>query len=253
MDTVICLLPFIPIRREPSHRSEQTSQLIFGEKADVKDEKDNWIEIKTRFDSYSGWIEKNSVEIANDDLLTQKTIITTEPVTICEKENEKLYLTAGSEIMDPDANGIFKYKESTYKLIDNLPIQRKFSSSGIIETAGKFLNSPYLWGGRSVFGMDCSGFVQIVFKIHGRNLPRDAKDQANAGEAVNSFRDIEAGDLVFFDNPEGKITHVGIVLGEKLIIHASVFVRIDKLDERGIFNLKRKEYTHSLKNIRRVR
>jgi len=252
MQRVICLLPIIPIRKEPNHRSEQTSQLIFGEKADVQNQKDNWIEIKTLFDSYEGWIDANSVEVLDSRDPIQSAIITSEPITICEHKGQKIYLTAGSEIPIPDSSHWFQYQGNNFKLIDPVPIKKETSATAILETAFKFLNAPYLWGGRSVFGIDCSGFVQIVFKIHGIPLPRDAKDQAKVGEIFESIDDIVQGDLVFFDNKEGKITHVGIALNNNQIIHASLSVKIDKLDQNGIFSLRRNEYTHSLSHIRHI-
>jgi gamma-D-glutamyl-L-lysine dipeptidyl-peptidase len=252
MQRVICLLPIIPIRKEPNHRSEQTSQLIFGEQADVLVQKDNWIEIKTLFDNYCGWIDINSVELKSNNHTVQNPVITTETITICEIEGHTFYLTAGSEISIPDSSLTFLSADKCFKLISPVPIIKEPSQSAILETALKFLDSPYLWGGRSVFGIDCSGFVQIVYKIHGMVLPRDASDQANAGTPVESMNEIVPGDLVFFDNKEGKITHVGIALNKKQIIHASVSVRIDNLDQKGIFNMKRNEYTHSLRLIRRI-
>jgi gamma-D-glutamyl-L-lysine dipeptidyl-peptidase len=252
MQRVICLLPVIPIRKEPNHRSEQTSQLIFGEKADIFDQKENWIEIKTLFDEYRGWIDINSVELQTSNQSAQNPIITTETITVCENDGHTIYLTAGSEIGLTDLSNSFSIEEKKFKLISPKPLIKKPSASGILETAAKFLNSPYLWGGRSVFGIDCSGFVQIVFKIHGIALPRDAKDQASMGKVVDSFGGIAPGDLAFLKNENGNITHVGIVLDNQQIIHASICVRIDKLDDKGIFNLKRDEYTHSLKLIRRI-
>jgi cell wall-associated NlpC family hydrolase len=252
MHKVICLSPVVPIRKEPNHRSEQTSQLLFGEKAEIISENNDWIEIRTLFDSYRGWVDKNSIDEYNHSGNDLKTIIIDEAITICNHKGENIYLTAGSEIGVPDISNTFQFEGNLYKLISPVPAKKEKTPTSILETAMKFINAPYLWGGRNIFGIDCSGFVQIVYKIHGIILPRDTKDQANTGKLVESFSEIVQGDLVFFDDNEGKITHVGIAINVNLVIHASLCVKIDKLDQKGIFNLGRNEYTHSLKLIRRI-
>ena len=120
------------------------------------------------------------------------------------------------------------------------------------EIAQSLLNVPYQWGGRSPMGMDCSGFTQVVFKILGKKLLRDAWQQAEQGVLVNFIEEIQPGDLVFFDNEEGRIIHVGIALANHKIIHASGCVRIDNLDHHGIYNTETRKYSHNLRIIKRV-
>jgi len=119
-------------------------------------------------------------------------------------------------------------------------------------TAMSFLNVPYTWGGRTHFGIDCSGFTQAVFRLQGINLLRDTSLQVEQGYAVNSLRDTKLGDLAFFDNTEGRVVHVGIMLNNEKIIHASGRVKIDKIDEKGIYSEELKRYTHQLRTVRRV-
>ncbi len=125
-------------------------------------------------------------------------------------------------------------------------------SQKIFETAQQFMNTPYLWGGRSVFGFDCSGFIQTVYKIHGQFLPRDTGPQVFEGGFIPLLKDAVPGDLAFFSNDTGEVNHVGMVLADKQIIHCSGWVRIDLLDEKGIFNRESGDYTHSLKEVRRI-
>ena len=115
-----------------------------------------------------------------------------------------------------------------------------------------YLNSPYLWGGRSPFGIDCSGFTQMVFKLNGIKLPRDAYEQAEIGKTLNFIEETQKGDLAFFDNEEGKIIHTGIIIDKNKIIHSSGKVRIDNLDHYGIFNAETGKYSHNLRLIKKV-
>jgi len=129
--------------------------------------------------------------------------------------------------------------------------ESEISRDGVLLTAVGFINSPYMWGGKTVMGIDCSGFTQIIFGLHGIKLPRDSKDQSMLGEAVN-FGDIKPGDLVFFENKDGNVVHVGIYFEKQGIIHASGRVKIDSLDEQGIYSNEYQRYTHKLHSIRRV-
>ena len=122
----------------------------------------------------------------------------------------------------------------------------------LINNALIFLNAPYLWGGRTPFGIDCSGFTQIVYRLQGINIPRDAHQQAEVGNTLSFIEESQEGDLAFFDDSEGEITHVGIIMNNNNIIHASGKVRIDKLDQQGIFNIEKKIHTHKLRIIKSI-
>ena len=121
-----------------------------------------------------------------------------------------------------------------------------------IETALLYLNAPYLWGGRTHFGIDCSGFTQMVYKLNGHKLLRDASQQATQGEPLSFIEESEPGDLAFFDNEEGTITHVGIMMADHHIIHAHGQVRIDHMDHTGIYNAELKKHTHKLRVIKKI-
>ena len=126
-----------------------------------------------------------------------------------------------------------------------------FSDDSIQTIANKFINTPYLWGGRSVFGIDCSGFVQQVYRFFNKSLPRDAYEQATVGEVVGFLQEVQCGDLAFFDNEEGRIIHVGILFNSDTIIHSAGKVRVDKIDTMGIVNTDTGERTHKLRIIKR--
>lgn len=194
----------VPIRKEPSHRSEMTSQLLQDEIAEVLEVEKQFTRLRCVYDGYEGWCANNQLS---------------------ETENS-------GEI---------------------LPNAVPFNAESIHQVARKYLDVPYLWGGKSLFGIDCSGFCQQVFKQFGVKLPRDAYQQAELGEVVGFLQEVTCGDLAFFDNEEGKITHVGLMLSIHEIIHASGKVRIDKIDHQGIINSETGVRTHQLRIIKRYK
>ncbi len=248
MSRIICRLTLVPLRSEPDHRTEQVSQMLFGETAVIKEVKQNWYRIVMDNDSYTGWVEADSMQSLQSGSYNQERIMVRKPFIQLKHKNEGLIICAGSEILLPDTNNTVTINERIYKLTNT-----DFSvKNSIIDDALKYVNTPYLWGGRTVFGCDCSGYIQTVFRINNIRLPRDAKDQAKKGIELPSFDEIRAGDLVFFENESRNIMHVGLYLGESKIIHASKWVRIDRLDEKGIYNEETKKYTHKFNSARRM-
>ncbi len=237
---IICPLPYIPLRDQPSHKAEQTSQLLFGETAIVLDTKNNWYNIKCDYDNYEGWIEKKTVVHNNNDS-DSKTIKGF--ARLVNVNGSGMWLSTGCEI----SSNLINSQQSTI-----ITINPELNEQSIAELSLQFLGTPYLWGGRSFMGIDCSGFVQVVYKAVDIKMPRDASQQVDKGEVVQFTSEAKAGDLAFFDNEEGIITHVGIVLGGGKIIHAAGAVRIDQLDQQGIYNQDLGSYTHKLRIIKRV-
>ena len=149
-------------------------------------------------------------------------------------------------------NKKFKIGETEYSFDGTVRLSTTPDKKMIIENAYMYINSPYLWGGRSPFGIDCSGFTQVVYKLCGIRLKRDASQQAEQGTTIKSLEESTPGDLAFFANGTEKITHVGILLPQHKIIHASGKVRVDKIDPQGIFNEDKNTYTHNLRLIKRI-
>jgi cell wall-associated NlpC family hydrolase len=254
----ICTLSVVPMRGEAKHSSEMISQILFGETFSVLAQADNWYQIKTDLDQYTGWVEEKQVTFIDDLYAHQVKVndqfLTSEASTLVLKGNlkEQLYLVAGSTLPLLD-DSKFKIGKETYQVTSSnvfIPNQEDFETD-LQETAKKFLNTPYLWGGRTHFGIDCSGFSQIVYKMLGIALPRDAWQQAELGKTVDFLIEAKAGDLAFFDNQEGRITHVGIMLNNSQIIHASGQVKIERIDNQGIFSVDQNKYTHQLRIIKR--
>ncbi|MBN2521738.1 MAG: C40 family peptidase [Bacteroidales bacterium] len=252
MNQAICLHPLIPIRSEPNHKAEQASQLLFGETVEVIEQNGDWLNVTTDFDHFCGWIEERSVVFYTGRTKDHKMQIISKPYFNIQKENQNIIIPAGSEIPSVRSGDKFTLANNTFYLKDHLPPGSKTNRSNLLTTSKQFLNAPYLWGGRTIFGFDCSGFVQTVCKIHELPLPRDAKDQAEKGENVKDLNSVLPGDLLFFRNQENKISHVGIYAGENKIIHASISVRMDSIDEKGIYNNELHKHTHELFSIKRL-
>ncbi|MGC9331250.1 MAG: NlpC/P60 family protein [Bacteroidales bacterium] len=249
METGITQLSLIPVRSTTSEHSEQVTQLLFGEQFEVLKKRDSWLYIRSFIDNYEGWINENMAGHLSDSIHVKKREELIVPVVIAHATDDKgrtMYIPGGSMIPVPDDNNRFTLGDRTYTL-DPLPDIH----ITLEKITGQFLNAPYLWGGKTVFGIDCSAFVQIVFRMLGKILPRDAAQQAIEGETICFRHDAVAGDVAFFEDHSGKIIHAGIILNEKYIIHASGCVRIDLLDHSGIYNTDTGTYSHDLSVIRR--
>ncbi len=246
----------IAVRAEPSHRSEMTSQILLGEHFEILLRENEWLKIRMCFDDYQGWIPAaQSVPIDSDSfraLESQDMFLSYDLVQLAIHERIMQSVVLGSSLPYFN-NNTFRLGELLYTFEGNTRFPERLSNSlVIIENAYMYLNTPYLWGGRSPFGIDCSGFTQMVFKLAGIRLRRDAWMQAEQGMLINLLDEAHPGDLIFFDNEEGKISHVGILLARNKIIHASGSVRIDMIDHHGIYNEALKKYTHNLRLIKRL-
>ena len=252
----ICQLTLIPIRKEPAEPSEMVSQLLYGETFEIIGSKGSWSHIRTHFDDYKGWITTKMLTPMDSDELNKyqlsNKIYLKEPVCRVSLTENKLpvsYLAGGSTLLEENNQLILG--NHILGLEHTAALHRPGSKVDIVGTALQFLNSPYLWGGRTIFGLDCSGFTQVVFKMNGFVLPRDAHQQAELGKTIHSLKDAQPGDLAFFDTGKGRIIHTGILLEHSEIIHSSGKVHIAKLDQEGIFYAEKNEYSHKLRLIKR--
>lgn len=252
----ICNLSLVAVRKSPDHCSEIVTQLLFGDTFEIIEKENAWINIKTHYDEYFGWIHHlqfQSLDISEFEVYNaQLKVLVSDSFSFLTDVRSKMQinLLMGSCIPLP-ASEKFSIGSSDYRFKGNY-ISAIKNKTSIIQYAEKFLNAPYLWGGRTLYGIDCSGFTQMVYKMSGFFLPRDASQQAQFGETLSFLSEAETGDLVFFDNELGNITHVGIVYDNQHIIHSSGCVRIDLLDHNGIFNAALGKYTHSLRLIKKL-
>jgi len=244
MLTGICVLPVIPMRKKKSDKSEMINQILFGETFYIIKKLSKWSYIELTHDRYQGWIDNKQYELIQS--VENNPIISNKKICQITLNNKKQPLILGSLIPKN------KYLTSKFKISHNLSFgQTNDFDTWFLKIAKKYLNSPYLWGGRTPLGIDCSGYTQMVYRFFKIQLPRDASEQVNKGESILNLRNAKLGDLVFFSEKE-YITHVGIYLGQNRIIHSSGKVRIDTLDQKGIFNTDSKSYTHILQIIKRL-
>ena len=252
MEYGICTLSVIPMRAEGNERSEQVSQLLFGETYEILERTGQWVQVVTTADRYTGWIARLQVNPLDytgyTQLQNQPSAITYQAVTrVCRlSDNTVIYLPATSSLAFMNG-AVTTINQDKYDLVGEI----SHGFTDITEAARSYLNSPYQWGGRTHFGIDCSGFTQAVYRMYNIQLQRDASQQANQGTLVNFVTEVRSGDLAFFDNAEGRITHVGLLLDQDRIIHASGQVKIDRFDSQGIYSEDLNRYTHKLRIIKR--
>lgn len=256
----ISSLSSIPVRVSPAETAEMSTQILFGECYTVIETTEKWLKVCLAHDNYEGWIDaKMTTEISAQlflQLTSSQPTISQETINVVQElgHYKDQLIVAGSTLHGYNKeNNEFEIANKAYKLhgqaIHELNDQTR---QNIASAALRYYNAPYLWGGRTPLGIDCSGLVQNVYRMVGIDLPRDASQQAHLGTHFSFIEEAEPGDLAFFDNEEGKITHVGIIWEKNKIIHASGSVRIDSIDHQGIFNLDRKRYSHKLRLLKKI-
>ena len=245
----ICHLSIVPMRANPEDTSELVSQLLYGELFKIIDQRKKWVKIRCSADDYTGWIDRKQYTAITAEQYTQAFGSTPaysgDLVDFVSTPAGALKsIVVGSSVHNCSLLGD-TFEGQTRQTTEQSPEM-------IIEQALMYLGTPYLWGGKTPFGIDCSGLSQMVYCLNGKSIPRDAKDQALLGDTLSFIEESTPGDLAFFDNAEGKITHVGLIMKENYILHAHGQVRIDRLDQTGIFNTDKNTHTHKLRVIKKI-
>lgn len=244
----ICLLSIVPLRSSPADESEMTSQLLYGEHFKILEERTSWSKIRVAFDNYEAWVQNRQINKISQELfkkLEKETpLLCSDLIDYITDEKGQLFTVPLGASLNATEN--FQHEFEGNSVSGASPKEQ------LIKTALLYLNSPYAWGGKSPFGIDCSGFTQMVYKLNGHKLKRNAAEQAKQGEALSFIEESEAGDLAFFDDKDGVINHVGIIMNDNYIIHTDGKVRIDRIDHSGIFNEELRRHTHQLRVIKKI-
>jgi hypothetical protein len=253
-----CNVSVMPVRTEPAHSSEQSNQLLFGEKVEIVEiNNKEWAKIVSSLDEYEGWCKLSQLTIIQKKEYhkTVKYMAATHTDKLLMEEG-KMWLPLGSDLVRLKGGRINPVNETGKYKGKKLPLKNLVLSCDTLKAAAlQYLHAPYQWGGRSLLGIDCSGLTQMAFKLCGRAIPRDASQQANEGQLVDFLQNARCGDVAFFDNKEGKIVHVGILLDTQTIIHAtdtSGRVVVDRIDQAGIISTSLRMRTHNLRVVKRM-
>lgn len=245
----ICLLSCAPMRRDPSERSEMVSQLLFGEYFVVRETFGEWLYVRSGIDDYPGWVSARMIhDLPGDFPLASMPHVICSPYAICTVAGKQIHLPGGSLLPAAIEHSTFALAGQQYTFAGGLA---QPDEAGILAHALQYLGAPYLWGGKTIFGIDCSGFLQIVCRMAGHWIPRDTCQQSQIGRDI-PLEMAAAGDIAFFRNDNEKVTHTGILCSADSIIHASGCVRIDRFGAKGIFNEDEKRYTHKYPTIKRL-
>ena len=244
----IAHLSIVPLRAEPADSSEMISQVLYGDCFKVLEQRKKWSRIRIAYDNYEGWIDNKQYLEVQEDIYKR---LSSEPLKVASDLVEYITTRQGHLSLLPLGASLNVLDILEHQFEGDF-VSGERPKENIVNTAFLYLNAPYLWGGKTPFGIDCSGFTQMVYKLNGYKILRDASQQATQGEPLSFIEESEPGDLAFFDNEEGSIIHVGIIMKDNYIIHASGSVRVDRLDHSGIFNAERNTHTHKLRVIKKI-
>lgn len=253
----VCSLPNLPLRAQPTHQSEMVHQLLFGEAYELLEQQGSWYKIRVLQDRYEGWVSLMQAPRALNEPETnhylERRLYISQTLNLNLSFGAFIFRVPMGSVLPEVAFDKSQFLGQPIKVQDPKNWVRIRESKRLpVQLVQQFLGAPYLWGGRTLNGVDCSGLVQVVFRVCGKDLPRDASQQIEAGKPVKHFKDLKAGDLVFFTETTDRVSHVGIAQGSGKIIHASFFVHNDDLSQEGIINASTRQLTHHLAGIRRI-
>lgn len=245
----ICTLSIVPVRMQPADAAEMVTQILFGEYFKILEERGKWSRIRIAFDSYEGWVSNNQIQKIDESTyhlqFDDSPVYSADLIEFISNED-------GSLIHIPMGSMLNHATRKDRSIFEGHTVSGVKDKSQIVKTAVLYLNTPYLWGGKTPFGIDPGGLTQMVYMLNGHFLKRNSAQQATQGEALSFIEESEPGDLAFFDDNEGNIVHVGIMMQDNYIIHVDGKVRVDRIDHTGIYNVDLRKHTHQLRVIKKI-
>lgn len=253
----ICPLSAVAVRSSAYDTSEMVSQLLFGELVEILETKSrHWLKIRNVEDQCVGWVSALQIKpITPSEMEHYRDhyALVLDYVHAAMAPDHFIPILLGSRL--PSFDGLrFTMGELNYQYSGQAVFPRDLQPSAdlLLKIARRYLNAPYLLGGRSPMGIDAAALVQIVFRFAGIMLPREAELMVPFGDTVDFVEQCQPCDLAFFENRQGRIEHVGIVLPDKQVMHAYGRVRIDSLDHFGVYVQEYSKYTHKLRVVKRL-
>ncbi|MBL7743279.1 MAG: C40 family peptidase [Chitinophagaceae bacterium] len=253
MQYAVVAVPAAPVRRKPRHQREMVNQLLFGETVEIIKEKGSlWVKVRSLYDNYEGWMTNTLLKEINErDIEKGNSFAAADLLNEITVSGQAMHIPFGASLPGlADGKGMIGDSEYHFAGKYTSRADAHPGEKEVRELTTQWLNAPYMWGGRTILGVDCSGFVQVNYKMMGIDLSRDAWQQAQQGNTVKKLKEAVCGDLAFFDDKD-EIVHVGILLNNEQIIHASGKVRIDTIDKKGIISSDTGKRTHYLESIKR--
>jgi cell wall-associated NlpC family hydrolase len=240
-----CALARIPMRKEPSSESEMVTEILFGEGLLVFEKQGEWYKVEC-FQPYEGWVNIKQITFINEQeslRLMNPTFFCADDCTLVSLTEPPLRILKGSPLPSFEKASHTSTINGKIWTVKGKVVEQKKDLVTLLQYAEGYLNAPYFWGGRSPYGIDCSGLMQILFRFVGIKLPRNVDWQVTKGVDV-VCQEPQVGDLAFFKNKKGDLVHVGLVYAPGKVLHASGYVKISTLDQQGIINDDGVGYSH---------
>ncbi|MGM1429485.1 C40 family peptidase [Sphingobacterium lactis] len=253
MALAVCTLSSISVYQEPTIAAVRVYELLFGEGLLVLERAKEWVYIRVLETDIQGWVMEGQFEEV-DAVPTYDFIVDDVGGFALGDEQATIALFHGSPMPE---NGVLTTKVNTYNFLND-PLKVNFGfeverdRESLENFTATYLNKTVSHKGRTEHGLDSIGLCGLFYRHFGFELPKDLESMLTLGKAIDFISEIQDGDLAFFENEEGIVDHVGLVVSEDEVLHVREKVRIDHLDNEGLFNKDLNQVTHKLRIVKRI-